>query len=54
MKKCDKHHGDIEYDEKIYLECPMCKVKADLLDINYIFTSTEIIEEVVDEIAWSL
>lgn len=26
MKKCDKHHGEIAYDETIYLECPLCKV----------------------------
>lgn len=25
MKRCDKHHGDIEYDEMIYLECPLCR-----------------------------
>jgi hypothetical protein len=24
MKKCDKHHGDIEYDNKLYRECPLC------------------------------
>ena len=24
MKKCDKHHGEIQYDEVIYTDCPMC------------------------------
>ena len=26
MKKCDKHHGEIQYDEIIYTDCPMCKM----------------------------
>lgn len=26
MKTCDKHHGEIQYDGMIYLECPLCKM----------------------------
>ena len=26
MKTCDKHHGQIQYDGVIYLECPLCRV----------------------------
>ena len=25
-KTCDKHHGQIQYDGMIYLECPLCEI----------------------------
>ena len=34
MKKCEEHHGDIEYDEKIYLECPVCKASAKVIELQ--------------------
>ena len=32
MKKCEEHHGEIQYDERIYLECPLCKVELKKYD----------------------
>lgn len=41
MKKCDKHHGDIEYDEKIYLECPLCKKSEQADEAQQLLTTFE-------------
>jgi uncharacterized Zn finger protein (UPF0148 family) len=27
MKICDKHHGEIQYDGNVYLDCPLCEMK---------------------------
>ena len=66
MKKCDKHHGDITYDEVIYLECPLCKmndydeVMEDNVDLNNFNDDLKLItdrvwteiSELIDEIGF--
>ena len=46
MKKCDKHHGDIAYDETIYLECPLCKAS----DYDNIVEDNKGLAEEIEEI----
>jgi uncharacterized protein (DUF3084 family) len=45
MQKCDNHAGKIEYDEVVYLDCPLCKTKAELEELEGISDTLEDVEK---------
>jgi Ca2+-binding EF-hand superfamily protein len=52
MKTCKNHNGDIQYDEVVYIDCPLCKVKERVGDLisQIVESEKNRIEETINRI----